>query len=185
MIRVACGICPGHGGTGQTTIDISTNGKKERSAKGSVLEVLRDIDDIPQISFPIYGNKYITRYMGSYAYINLVESPGVAFIATSRPPGSAAMSMMQAVLDCVPMIVLSVCMAFISGFIIWVLVSKSTVVLPNISFISRKSFFPHVIFVCCASDYHQVWAKPEETLEYFLTFLKNLGIQDGGIFCNV
>ena len=125
MIHSACGICPGHGETGDTKIDIVSNGKQKSSAKRNILEVLKDIGDVPQISFPIYGNKYITRYMADYAYINLVESPGVAFIATSRPPGSAAMNMINAVFKCVPMIVLSACMAYISGFVIWALVSKS------------------------------------------------------------
>ena len=124
MIHTACGICPGHGGTGHTKIDIVSNGKQKSSAKRNILEVLEDIGDIPQISFPIYGNKHITRYIAYYAYINLVESPGVAFIATSRPPGSAAMNMINAVIDCVPMIVLSACMAYISGFVIWTLVSN-------------------------------------------------------------
>ena len=124
MIHTACGICPGHGETGDTQIDIVSNGKQRSSAKRNILEVLEDIVDVPQISFPIYGDKHTTRYMRDYAYINLVESPGVAFIATSRPPGSAAMNMMNAVFRCVPMIVLSACMAYISGFVIWVLVSK-------------------------------------------------------------
>ena len=122
MISVACGMCPGHGNA--TVIKINSNGKGKSSAKKSVLEVLDDVDDVPQISFPIYGNRYVTRYMGSFAYINLVESPGVAFIAARRPPGSAAMNMMTAVLGCVPMIVLFACMAYISGFVIWVLVSS-------------------------------------------------------------
>ena len=123
MVHAACGMCPGHGDF--TVIKIDTNGKGKSSAKKSVLEVLNDIDDVPQFSFPIYGNKYITRYMGSYAYINIVESPGVAFLAARPPPGSAAMNMISAVLDCIPMIVLSACMAYISGFVIWVLVSSS------------------------------------------------------------
>lgn len=125
MIHTACGICPGHGGTGHTKIDIVSNGKQKASAKRNILEVLEDIGDVPQISFPIFGNKYITRYIADYAYINLVESPGVAFIATSKPPGSAAMNMINAVIQCVPMIVLSACMAYISGFVIWTLVSNS------------------------------------------------------------
>lgn len=125
MMHTACGICPGHGGTGHTKIDIVSNGKQKASAKRNILEVLEDIGDVPQISFPIYGNKYITRYIADYAYINLVESPGVAFIATSKPPGSAAMNMINAVIECVPMIVLSACMAYISEFIIWTLVSNS------------------------------------------------------------
>ena len=95
-----------------------TNGKGQRSAKKSCLEVLADIDDVLQISFPICGNRYITRYLGNYAYINLVESPGVAFIATTRPPGKAALHMISAVLGTVPLILMSACVAFISGFII-------------------------------------------------------------------
>ncbi|CAH3191318.1 unnamed protein product, partial [Porites evermanni] len=121
MVHTACGICPAHG---DTIIDISNNGKSGLSAKKDVLEVLKDIDDVPEISFPIYRNKYITKYLGAYAYINIVESPGVAFLAASRPPGGAAMNMVMAVLQTVPLIVLSACMAFMSGFIVWFLDSK-------------------------------------------------------------
>ncbi|CAH3164520.1 unnamed protein product, partial [Porites evermanni] len=121
MVHTACGICPAHG---DTIIEISTNGKNGLSTKEDVLEVLKDIDDVPEISFPIYGNKYITTYLGDYAYINIVESPGVAFLVASRPPGGAAMNMIRAVLQTVPLIVLSACMAFMAGFIVWFLDSK-------------------------------------------------------------
>ena len=121
MVHTACGYCPTHG---DTFIDMSANGKEESSAKKSVLDVLKDIDDVPQISFPIYGNKYIERYMAEYAYINLVESPGVAFIAAKRFPGKAADNMIMSLTDCVPVLVMSAIMTYISGFIIWVLVSQ-------------------------------------------------------------
>ena len=121
MVHTACGTCPAHG---DTFIEISKNGKGNPSAKKSLLEVLRDVDDVPQISFPIYGNRYIERYMGEYAFINLVESPGVAFIAAKRPPGKAAKNMISALYATIPLIVLSACMAFISGFIIWNLVNQ-------------------------------------------------------------
>ena len=166
MIHAACGICPGHRETGHTKIDIVSNGKQKSSAKRKVSEVLKDIGDVPQISFPIYGNKYITRYIADYAYINLVESPGVAFIATSRPPGSAAMNIINAAIKCVPMIVLSACMAYISGFLIWTLVSNYLLPFPtqedcyilipwavlfmfpsvlSVSLIRRNSFYTHII----------------------------------------
>ena len=121
MVHTACGYCPAHG---DTFIDMTTNGKGEPSAKKSVLDVLKDIDDVPQISFPIYGNKFIERYMGEYAYINLVESPGVAFIVAKRFPGKAADNLINALTDCVPLLVMSAIMAYISGFIIWVFVSQ-------------------------------------------------------------
>lgn len=120
MVHTACGFCPAHG---DTFIDLATNGKGQSSAKKSVLDVIKDIDDIPQISYPIYGNKYIERYMGEYAYINLVESPGVAFIVAKRFPGKAADNMIIALTDCIPVLAMSAIMAYISGFILWVLVS--------------------------------------------------------------
>lgn len=123
MVHMACGFCPAHG---ETKIEITTNGKGERSAKKNVLQVLSDIDEVPQISFPIYGNKDITKYLEDYAYINLVESPGVAFIAATKEPGQAAMQIVTAVLNIAPLIVMSACMAFISGFIIWLTVSPNT-----------------------------------------------------------
>ena len=121
MVHTACGYCPTHG---DTFIDTSANGKGESSAKKSVLDVLKDIGDVPQISFPIYGNKYIERYMAEYAYINLVESPGVAFIAAKRFPGKAADNMIMSLTDCVPVLVMAAIMTYISGFIMWVLVSQ-------------------------------------------------------------
>lgn len=121
MIHTACGFCPAYG---DTKIDITTNGKGRPAAKNGILEVLADIDDVPQITFPIYGNPYVTKYMGDKVYINLVQSPGIAFIATARLPGQAARNMITSVLETVPLIVLSACFAFISGFIVWVLVSK-------------------------------------------------------------
>lgn len=122
MIHMACGFCPAYG---DTKIDTTTNGKGSRAAKRGILEVLDDFDDIPQITFPIYGNPYITKYMGDNAYINLVQSPGIAFIATARPPGQAAMNMINAVMDTIPLMVMSSCFTFISGFIVWLLVSTS------------------------------------------------------------
>ena len=120
MVHTACGFCPAHG---DTFIEMATNGKGQSSAKKSVIDVIKDIDDIPQISFPIYGNKYIERYMAEHAYINLVESPGVAFIVAKRFPGKAADNMIIALTDCVPVLAMSAIMAYISGFILWVLVS--------------------------------------------------------------
>ena len=120
MIYTACGECPAYG---STEIDINSNGNKQPSAKESLVDVLGDIDDVPQISFPIYGNKYVTRFGGVHAYVNLVQSPGLAFVAAKRIPGAAATNMINAVFSCFPLVILSACMSFISGFIIWLLVS--------------------------------------------------------------
>ncbi|XP_022801143.1 contactin-3-like [Stylophora pistillata] len=122
MIYTACGECPAYG---STEIDITSNGNKQPSGKESLVDVLGDIKDVPQISFPIYGNKYVTRFGGIHAYVNLVESPGLAFVAAKRIPGAAATNMIHAVFSCFPLVILSACMSFISGFIIWLLDTKN------------------------------------------------------------
>ncbi|XP_022810159.1 uncharacterized protein LOC111347166 isoform X2 [Stylophora pistillata] len=122
MIYTACGECLAYG---STEIDITSNGNKQPSAKESLVDVLGDIHDVPQISFPIYGNKYVTRFGGVHAYVNLVESPGLAFVAAKRIPGAAATNMINAVFSCFPLVILSACMSFISGFIIWLLDTKN------------------------------------------------------------
>ena len=120
MIYTACGECPAYG---FTEINLTSNGNGQRSGKESLVDVLGDIDEVPQISFPIYGNKYVTRFGGVHPYVNLVESPGLAFVAAKRTPGAAARNIVSAVLSCFPLVLLSACMAFLSGFIIWLLVS--------------------------------------------------------------
>ena len=122
MMKAVCGFCPSHG---NTVIDITSNGKGRHSAKKNILGVLADIDEVPQISFPIYGNRYITTYLGDYAYINIVESPGVAFIAATKPAGHSAKELFSAVLDSTPLLMLLVCFVYTSGFVVWLSVSSS------------------------------------------------------------
>ena len=120
MIYTACGECPAYG---FTEINLASNGNGQRSGKESLVDVLGDIDEVPQISFPIYGNRYVTRFGGVHPYVNLVESPGLAFVAAKKAPGAAARNIVSAVFSCFPLLLLFACMAFLSGFIIWLLVS--------------------------------------------------------------
>lgn len=124
MLRWACGECTN--GYKKTNVHLETNGKNGGKAlKKSVDQVVLDIDDVPQISFPIYGNKYITKYMATYAYIYLVESPGVAFVAGKPPPGTSAKAMISSVFACYPLIIFTTLMATISGIIMWTMVSEA------------------------------------------------------------
>nr|XP_058971271.1 uncharacterized protein LOC131797634 [Pocillopora verrucosa] len=122
MIYSACGECPAYG---FTEINLTSNGNGQRSGKESLVDVLGDIDEVPQISFPMYGNRYVTRFGGVHPYVNLVESPGLAFVAAKRTPGAAARNIVSAVFSCFPLVLLSAFMAFLSGFIIWLLDMKN------------------------------------------------------------
>lgn len=121
MMKAVCGFCPSHG---DTVIEIMSNGKGRHSAKKNILGVLADIDKVPQISFPIYGNKYITTYLGDYAYINIVESPGVAFIAATKPADHSAKEIFSAVLGNTSLLMLLVCFVYTSGLMVWLSVGS-------------------------------------------------------------
>jgi hypothetical protein len=121
MTEWACGECTN--GHGKTSINTMENGHGKPSFKSGLLEVLSDINDIPEISFPIHGNKYMTTFMGSYRYVHLIDSPGIAFITVAEPPDSTSLVVMQSIFDCLPLLLVAGCLAFMAGFIIWVLVS--------------------------------------------------------------
>jgi hypothetical protein len=118
MTEWACGECTN--GHGKTTIVTTENGQGGQAFKAGISDVLNDIDDIPEISFPVYGNKYMTKYMGSFRYFHLVDSPGIAFITMSD---SLPSIVLYAVLDCLPLFLIASCLAFVAGCVIWTLVS--------------------------------------------------------------
>ena len=103
---------------------MTSNGHSDEAAfKNSLNHVLEDVDEVPELSFPIYGNKYITKYLGTYTYVYLVESPGVVFITVGDPPNTQGRAMFRVALTALPLIIIALCTTFISGFVIWVLVS--------------------------------------------------------------
>ena len=121
MLTWACGVCIN--GHGDTVLNMTSNGRGLTSLKDSVVGVIEDIDDVPQVSFPIYGNKDIKKYKGSHQYVHVVDSPGIAFITVREPHGPFAVS--NVVISCLPLIGLAMCMTYIAGFVMWLLVSKA------------------------------------------------------------
>lgn len=83
---------------------------------------MEDIDDVTQISFPLYGNKDIDVYKGVHRYVHLVDSPGIAFITVKERPEQVTV---DAVVQCFPLIGLAMSIAFIAGVVIWILVGKA------------------------------------------------------------
>ncbi|XP_001638933.2 uncharacterized protein LOC5519017 [Nematostella vectensis] len=123
MLAWACGNCAN--GHGVTVIDQQTNGRGEAAKKDYPPQVQLDIDEVPQISFPILGYPLDTDYLGIYKFIYLMESPGIAFITIADPPGSAATRMVLSVFDCMPLFVMAVLMNLLAGIIMWGLDSRA------------------------------------------------------------
>ncbi|XP_031571663.1 uncharacterized protein LOC116305830 isoform X2 [Actinia tenebrosa] len=120
MLTWACGVC--NNGHGDTILNMTSNGRDMTSLKDSVVGVIEDIDDVPQVSFPIYGNKDFKEYKGSHQYVHVVDSPGIAFITVKEPLKQFAVT--NVVIGCLPLLGLIMCMTFISGFAVWLLESR-------------------------------------------------------------
>lgn len=121
MIKWACGNCVN--GHGQTDINMKSNGKGGDAYKPGPIDLVNDIDDVPHISFPVYGNEYMDKYMGMYQYIHLMDSPGVAFITIDNPSDTAGKRIIISVFGCMPLLLIAVLMALLAGFVVWILVS--------------------------------------------------------------
>ena len=121
MLESSCGSCKN--GHGQTVIHLLSNGKGKLAHKVGPIEVISDIDDVTEISFPVNGLMDDSRYLKEYAFLPIVKSPGVAFLTLGEvnPPENVAL---RAVLNCWPLVALSFALAHIAGFIVWILVRE-------------------------------------------------------------
>lgn len=72
------------------------------------------------IALPIYGSMTDVKYQNK-PYFPIVESPGVIYLQKKQPAGNAAKSVMDAVLQGWPVLVLTLIMAALSGIVMWAL----------------------------------------------------------------
>ena len=120
MFVSVCGSC--RNGHGKTVVNFKTNGKGDTALKVGQNDVINDIDDITEISFPVNGLVDDSAYLKEYAFLPIVKSPGVAFLTLAKKRNSRSVAL-YAVLNCWPLVVLSFTLAYIAGFLIWILVS--------------------------------------------------------------
>lgn len=120
VVRSCCGECRQHG---YTVIDYRTAGDNASAIKNTEKRVRELIDDMTELSFPVYGRMEQTEYSNEYGFAPLVQSAGVAFIVTGDEPGAAALMLVKAVFDLWPLIVTVFISAFFAGIVMWLLVS--------------------------------------------------------------
>lgn len=120
IVRSCCGECRQHG---YTSIDYLSSRLNASAMKSTEKQVREAIDDMTELSFPVYGRMEQTDYSNEYGFAPLVQSAGVAFIVAGDEPGAAAKMVVKAVFDLWPLIVTVFVSAFFSGIIMWLLVS--------------------------------------------------------------
>ncbi|XP_031553133.1 uncharacterized protein LOC116290266 [Actinia tenebrosa] len=124
MILTACGECPN--GHGRSVLSFSDNGKGDPANKHSQYDVINDIDDVTDVSFPVRGYVGDTKFMKYYTYVSLLESPGTAFLTVRKDEATSRNDALYSTLsDCWPVIILAFSMALLAGILIWFLECSS------------------------------------------------------------
>ena len=119
MTAQACGKC---NRTQQTTLNIVSNGKNYWAEKRSLKDMKKDIDDNVHASFPIFGSSHMMTYNG-YEFVPLFPHPGVIYYIIKDTLATQVSEMIMNILNTWPIFLLNILLIFISGVIIWVLVS--------------------------------------------------------------
>ena len=120
VVRSCCRECRQYG---YTSIDFRSSRLNAPAIKSTEKQVKEAIDDVTELSFPVYGRMEQTDYSNEYGFAPLVQSAGVAFIVAGDEPGAAAKMVVKAVFDLWPLIITVFVSAFFSGIIMWLLVS--------------------------------------------------------------
>ena len=116
-----CKTCKLHG---ESFVDFNLNGKNEPAKQKTAQDVKKHIGEYVDLSFPVYGWKWLDVYEAYYRYIPLVESPGIAYIVIIGESTSPAEQMMVSILSTWPYIVITLLLAVVAGIVIWFLVSR-------------------------------------------------------------
>ena len=115
LVKKCCGNCSKGHGTSNVIYSIP------KASLDEVKESIAGIDTV-HMSFPINGKETDDEYQGKY-YRPLFSSPGVAVLVMSEDPNESAKAMLQSVISAWPVLLLTLVMAWLSGIVMWTLVS--------------------------------------------------------------
>lgn len=115
-----CQTCKSHG---RSYVDFVKNGQGESAFQNNEMDVISLIDDLNDLSFPIYGWKWQDQYQEIYRYIPLVQSPGFAFLLLEPQTESPLRAIIFSILGTWPYLLITCIMALVAGAIMWFMVS--------------------------------------------------------------
>lgn len=104
-------------------LDFKYDGRSNSSERNSNQDLLDNLDESTDFTFPVSGYKEQDSYKGGYGFAPVIESAGVAFIVYPEKTQNEN-TMYQSLLLCLPVFGLLITTAYIAGVIIWCLVSK-------------------------------------------------------------
>lgn len=129
MVSTCCQPCQTHASTIVYFVGNNTNHRSEKRGHDQVRASVEESD----LSFPLYGYKGQDHFMGQFGFMAVVESPSVVLIVPKEDSNSSSMRLLSSLFQCWPVMLINLCIVFLSGIVIWFLVS------PNMTTLSFRS----------------------------------------------
>ena len=122
MAVTCCQSCKTHG---VSYVDFDWNGKGKPSIQPTGEALRLNIHHATDFSFPVYGYKLQDRFRHEYGYTGMIESPGIAYIINTKFGNQISTSVVHSIFACWPLALISILLAYISGFAIWAMVGHT------------------------------------------------------------
>lgn len=122
MAVTCCQSCRTHG---KSYVDFDFNGKDGPSGQPTENAHRLNINHNTDFSFPVYGYKLQDRFRHEFGYTGMIESPGTAYIINTKFGKELPTSLLDSILACWPIALMSLLLAYISGFTIWAVVRQT------------------------------------------------------------
>lgn len=122
MTHECCQTCRAHN---ESVVEFNTSRDGTPAHKRNEDELKTNISDDVDFSFPLYGTKEQKTYTGGFGYRALVETPGIVYVVnidTGEDEGPH-MTIIRSLVGCLPYMLLTVLLAYLAGFVLWLLVS--------------------------------------------------------------
>ena len=144
MLMQICGKCSAYKNI-PLYFDRTKGGRNPIRASES--ELKDKISDDVHIHLTVTGRKELTVFQGQYQFVQILESPGSAFIVVDQTKLSKTRVIFKSLLNTWPVVLISLLMACVAGMFIWVFVSVELLEC-ILTFTLREG----ILLICCVTD---------------------------------
>ena len=121
MVRSVCGNCSSYKDL-TSYYDRTKSGKNP--VKESEMQLKGNVNDDVHFYFPISGLKATTVFQSVYQFVQIVESPGSAFIVVDQSKKPKTKQMINSLFAVWPLMIMILLLMTLAGILIWLTVSN-------------------------------------------------------------
>ena len=120
MLKTVCGNCSAYRDS-PLFFDRSKSGRNQR--RTSEIDLKTKISNDVHFHLTVTGRKELTVFQNQYQLVQVVESPGSAFIVVDQSKLSKTEAIFTSLVSTWPVFLMAILMASVAGMFIWVFVS--------------------------------------------------------------